>query len=122
MNLKDKARKIKKDIPVIWLALRHKNTPIFAKALAAVTVGYALSPIDLVPDFIPVLGFLDDVILLPFLIVCTMKLIPKEVISECREKAEGMWQDGRPKKWYCAIPIAVIWLLIIRLIIKAIFL
>lgn len=105
MSLKEKARKIKRDIPVIWLALRHKNTPIPAKVLAAITVGYALSPIDLIPDFIPVLGYLDDVILLPLLIVCTMKLIPKEVILECRIKSEGMWQDGKPKKWYYAIPI-----------------
>lgn len=122
MNLKEKARKIKKDIPIVWLALRHKDTPILVKILAAVTVGYALSPIDFIPDFIPVLGYLDDVILLPFLIVCTMKLIPKDVIDECRKETEGMRQNGKPKKWYYAIPIVVIWLFIVWLIVKAIWL
>jgi len=118
MDIKGKAKKIKKDIPVVWLALRHKQTPIIAKILAAITVGYALSPIDLVPDFVPVLGYLDDVILLPVLILCTMKLIPSSVIEEYRTQAEGVWQNGRPKKWYYAIPIVVIWVVILWVIVE----
>ena len=65
MDLKARAKKLKADIPAIFLALKDKNTPLHAKIAAAVTVGYALSPIDLIPDFIPVLGYLDDLIILP---------------------------------------------------------
>ena len=79
---------------------------------------YALSPIDLVPDFIPVLGYLDDVILLPMLVALTIKFIPQDVLKRNRERAEGMWQDGKPKKWYYAIPIVIIWAVIIVLILK----
>ena len=81
-------------------------------------MGYALSPIDLIPDFVPVLGYLDDVILLPVLIWLTVRMIPKEVLERCRADAEGMWRDGKPKKWYYAIPILVIWAFIIGVIVK----
>lgn len=121
INLKQRAQKLKSDIPTLYLAIKDKNTPVAAKLLAALTVGYALSPIDLIPDFIPILGYLDDVILLPALIALTIKLIPKEVWEQNRLKAENMWKDGRPKKWYYALPIAAIWILIIFLIVKAIF-
>ena len=120
MDLKQRAKRLKKDIPAVFLALKHKKTPVIAKILAAVTVGYALSPIDLIPDFIPVLGYLDDLILLPTLVALTVKLIPDEVLSECREKSENMWADGKPKKWYYAIPIVLLWLLIVWVIVKAI--
>lgn len=87
---------------------------------AGITVAYALSPIDLVPDFIPVLGYLDDIILLPMLVALTIKLIPRDVLERNRKQAEGMWQEGKPKKWYYAMPIIVIWLIIIGLILKAV--
>lgn len=93
---------------------------MLAKLFAEITVGYALSPIDLVPDFIPVLGYLDDVILLPMLVVLTIKFIPEEVLNRNRKQAEGMWKDGKPKKWYYAIPVVFIWVLIIALILKMI--
>lgn len=80
----------------------------------------ALSPIDLIPDFIPALGYLDDVILLPMLVALTIKFIPEEVLEKNRRRAEGMWSDGKPKKWYYAIPIVLIWVLIIVLILKVI--
>ena len=122
MNLKERAKKLKTDIPAIFLALKDKETPIAAKLVAAVTVAYALSPIDLIPDFIPVLGYLDDVILLPALVALTVRLIPKETMETNRKLAEGLWKNGKPKKWYYAIPIVLIWLLIIWLIVKAIWL
>ena len=118
MTLKERAASIKRDIPAVFLALKSKNTPILAKILAAVTVAYALSPIDLIPDFVPVLGYLDDVLLLPALIALTVKLIPPEVLAQCRQQAQGMWQDGRPKKWYYALPIAAVWGLVVVLLIK----
>jgi len=81
MKLKEKAKQLKKDIPAVFLALKKKETPWYAKILAILTVGYALSPIDLFPDFIPVLGYLDDVIILPLMIAATIKLIPKDIYN-----------------------------------------
>jgi uncharacterized membrane protein YkvA (DUF1232 family) len=118
LNLKERASKLKREIPAVFLALKDKDTPIVAKMIAAVTVGYALSPIDFIPDFIPVLGYLDDIILLPALIIMTIKLIPKSVWEKCLKEAEDIWKDGKPKKWYYAIPIVVIWMLIIGIVIK----
>ena len=120
MDLKVRAKQLKTDIPAVFLALKDKNTPIIAKVFAGITVVYALSPIDLVPDFVPVLGYLDDVILLPVLVALTIKFIPDKMLEEKREQSKGMWQDGKPKKWYYAIPIVLIWILIIALILKAI--
>jgi len=113
MNLKEKAKTITTYIPALFLAMKKKDTPLTAKILAAITVGYALSPIDLIPDFVPVLGYLDDLIIVPFLIMLTVKLIPSEIVEECKVEAEEMWKGGKPKQWYYAIPIIVIWLLII---------
>ena len=121
MNLKERARKLKSELPTIFLSLKDKDTPIHAKVLAAVTIAYALSPIDLIPDFIPVLGYLDDIILLPLLAALTIKLIPENVLEKNRQLAKGMWENGKPKKWYYAIPIILIWLIIIWVIIRLIF-
>lgn len=118
MNLKERANKLKTDIPAIFLALKDKDTPLIAKIFAGITVAYALSPIDLVPDFIPVLGYLDDVILLPMLVALTVKLIPDDIIERSRQQAEGLWKDGKPKKWYYAIPIVLFWIIILVLILK----
>ena len=120
MLLKEKAKQLKTDIPAVFLALKDKKTPWYAKLLAALTVAYALSPIDFIPDFIPVLGYLDDLIILPSLVALTIKFIPKDVFDEYRTQAKDMWQNGKPKKWYYAIPIILIWALIIFLILKAI--
>ena len=121
MNLKERAKKLKIDIPTIYIALKKKETPIVAKILAIITVCYALSPIDLIPDFIPVLGYLDDIILLPILIAITIKLIPQDTINKCRLEAENIWENGKPKRWYYAIPIILIWIGLIVLIIKKIY-
>ena len=119
--MKQRAAALKRDIPAVFLALKAKQTPLIAKILAGITVAYALSPIDLIPDFVPVLGYLDDVLLLPGLIALTVKLIPRETLEDCRRRAQGMWQDGRPRKWYCALPIAAVWALAALLVVKAIF-
>lgn len=118
MTLKEKAKSIKILIPTLFIALKKKETPILAKILAGITVGYALSPIDLIPDFIPVLGYLDDLIILPLLASVTIKLIPKEVMDICKEEAAELWRDGKSKKWYYALPIFLIWILMICLFIK----
>ena len=120
MDLKLKAKQLKADIPALFLALKDKDTPIFAKVFAGITVVYALSPIDLIPDFIPILGYLDDVLLLPFLVALTIKLIPREILEEKRRQGEELWKDGKPKGWYYAIPVVLIWLIIVVLLIKAV--
>ena len=118
MNLKKRAQRLKSDIPAVLIALKDMETPWYAKLLAAITVAYALSPIDLIPDFIPVLGYLDDIIILPALVALTIRLIPKKIMEKSRQQSENIWKNGKPKRWYYAIPIVVIWLLIIWLIIK----
>ena len=120
MDLKKRAAALKTDIPAVFLALKAKETPLIAKIVAGITVAYALSPIDLIPDFIPILGYLDDVILLPALVSLTLKLIPPDVFATYRERSKGMWVDGKPKKWYYAIPIILVWALIVFLVVKAI--
>lgn len=120
MDFKERAKKLKTDIPAIFLALKDKDTPIISKIFACITVAYALSPIDLVPDFIPILGYLDDIILLPMLVAITIKFIPKDVFERNKKKSEGMWKDGKPKKWYYAIPIILIWFIIIGLLLKVV--
>lgn len=122
MNLKERAKKLKTDLPAVFLALKKKETPVYAKILAGITVLYALSPIDLIPDFVPVLGYLDDVIILPALVALTVKLIPKEIFAQCQIDSVGLWENGKPKKWYYALPIVAVWLLILYFVINAIWL
>ena len=119
MNLKERAKRLKTDIPALFLAIKDKETPVVAKIFAAITVAYALSPIDLIPDFIPILGYLDDLILLPALVALTIKFIPKDVLEKNRALSEGMWENGKPKRWYFAIPIVLIWIWVIWLIVRA---
>jgi len=120
MTLKERAKQLKTDIPAVFLALKKRETPWTAKLIAALTIGYALSPIDLIPDFIPVLGYLDDLIILPAMVALTVRLVPAEVMASCRAEAEGLWKDGKPKRWYYAIPIVLVWLLVVFLVVRAI--
>ena len=120
MSLKEKAKQLKTDIPAVFLALKDKKTPWYAKFFALLTVVYALSPIDFIPDFIPVLGYVDDLVILPALVALTVRFIPRDVFEEYRKQAWDMWKDGSPKKWYYAIPILLIWGLILFFIVKAI--
>ena len=113
MDLKARAERLKTDIPAVFLAMKHGKTPVPAKIAAAPAVVCALSPVDLIPDFIPVLGYLDDLLLLPALLALTVKLIPPDVMEECRARAETLWRGGKPKKWYYALPFVFIWLLIL---------
>jgi uncharacterized membrane protein YkvA (DUF1232 family) len=121
VNLNERARQLKIDIPAVFLSLKSKETPLAAKILAGIAIGYALSPIDLIPDFIPVFGYLDDVLILPALIALTIRLIPKDSFERFRKEAEGLWQNGKPKKWYFAVPIVIIWLFVIWLVVKTVF-
>lgn len=88
-RLKDWARDLKRDVIVLWLAARDPRVPWYAKAMAGLVAGYALSPIDLIPDFVPVLGYLDDLLIVPAGIWITMRLIPPPVVAELRIRASG---------------------------------
>ncbi|MFQ9885946.1 MAG: YkvA family protein [Negativibacillus massiliensis] len=121
MEQKEKLRQLAEDIPALCLAMKEKDTPFLAKILAGTAVVYALSPIDLIPDFIPVIGYLDDLILLPLLVVLTLKLIPDETFERCREQARQMYQQGMKKHWYYMLPIILIWAILILLVGKLLF-
>lgn len=107
-TLKNWARALKRDVHAIYLAGRDPRVPWYAKALAVAVAGYALSPIDLIPDFIPVLGYLDDIILVPLGIVLVLKLIPPQVMAEHR--AAALAQQDRPVSRIAAFAIVCIWI------------
>lgn len=106
-KLKDWARALKRDVHAIYLASRDPRVPWYAKALAVMVAGYALSPIDLIPDFIPVLGYLDDIILVPLGIVLVLKLIPPQVMAEHRALAVAR---ERPVSRFAAVAVVGIWI------------
>jgi uncharacterized membrane protein YkvA (DUF1232 family) len=105
--LKDWARYLKRDAHAVYLAARDRRTPWYAKALAICVAGYALSPIDLIPDFVPILGYLDEVVIVPLGILAVVKLIPPEVMAEHR--AAAAIAAERPVSRTAAIVIALIW-------------
>ncbi|WP_066063031.1 YkvA family protein [Neobacillus soli] len=107
-KLKTKAKKIKQDLFILVEAYKHPNTPLYVKLLAIIIVAYAFSPIDLIPDFIPVLGYLDDIILIPLGITLVLKLIPKDVIQECSEVAEKS-SMLKKKNWVAGTIIILLW-------------
>lgn len=110
-RLKKRARLLKRDIVTLWFAYRHPQMPLAAKIAAILIVAYAFSPIDLIPDFIPVLGFLDEVILLPAFIWLTLKLIPETVVVESRSAAQAWMEAHRPKprNYIAAAVIIALW-------------
>lgn len=110
-RLRKWARGLKRDIMALYLAMKHPRTPVYAKILAAIVVGYALSPLDLIPDFIPVLGYLDDVILLPLGIALVIRLIPRDVLDSCRCSVAENPLLVRPRIWVTAVFIVGCWLL-----------
>jgi uncharacterized membrane protein YkvA (DUF1232 family) len=107
---KQKARQLKLEIFALYLAYRDPRVPLYAKIFAACVVGYAFSPIDLIPDFIPVLGYLDDLILVPLGIALAVRMIPAEVMAESREKARQALVQSKPVSWVAAVVIVAIWL------------
>ena len=109
---KEKARALKRETYAVYLACRDPRVPWYGRVLAACIVGYAFSPIDLIPDFVPVLGYLDDLILIPLGIALLLKIIPSEVIAECRERAAVAMAGGKPTNWIAAGIIVAIWILL----------
>ncbi|MGE3474358.1 MAG: YkvA family protein [Rhodospirillaceae bacterium] len=108
MTMKNWAKTIKRDAITLWLAARDPRTPWVVKALAAAVAAYALSPIDLIPDFIPVLGYLDDLIIVPLGILAVVALVPPELLAELRAKAAAMAE--RPVNRVTAAIFILIWI------------
>lgn len=111
-RLKQWAARLRRDVLTLWYAGRDEGTPLPAKLLALATAAYAFSPIDLIPDFIPVLGVLDELILLPLAIALCLALIPPAVVANCRARADA-WlaaRGGRPQSLFAALVIGAIWI------------
>jgi len=118
-NLKDKAKKIKGNLTAVYYAYKDPRAGFLPKIIIGITLLYALSPIDLIPDFIPILGYLDDLLILPLLITLALKLIPKEVMKDAFTKAEE--QPIRLKNnWTFAVIFIGLWILLAYVIIKAV--
>lgn len=109
-TLKQRARQLKKETYAIYIACKDPRVPWYARVFAAFVVAYAFSPIDLIPDFIPILGYLDDLVLVPLGIILVIKMIPPAVLAECREKAEVLMRKGKPTSRIAAIVIVAMWL------------
>ena len=110
-----RARQLKVETYAIYLAYKDPRTPWYARLFAACVVGYAFSPVDLIPDPIPVLGYLDDLVLVPVGVALALKMIPQTILAECREKAQAAMSQGQPTNWTAAGIIIVIWLLLAAL-------
>jgi uncharacterized membrane protein YkvA (DUF1232 family) len=111
------AKRIKRDAVMLWFAQRHPATPFLAKTICVFTVAYALSPVDLIPDFIPFLGYVDDAILLPGLIWLAVRLLPDQVIRDCRRQAEE-WMErekAKPTSYIGATVIVATWIAVLYL-------
>ena len=108
---RERVRSLKKETFTLYLACRHPGCPWYAKLLALAVVGYALSPIDLIPDFVPVLGYLDDLVLIPLGIALVIRLIPAEVLAECRRESERIVGRAVRAARVAAVVIVAIWIL-----------
>lgn len=111
-ELKQRARHLKSETFALYLAAHDPRTPWCAKLLVAGIVAYAFSPIDLIPDFVPVLGYLDDLILIPLGITLAIKMVPHSVLADCRARAQEARQKGKPVSRVAGTVIIVIWLLL----------
>ncbi len=115
---KKSAGKLKKETYALYLAVRHPGTPWYAKAFAGLVVAYAFSPIDLIPDFVPVLGYVDDLILIPLGIAGAIKMIPQDVMEECRNRSEQEFASGKPINKTAGAVIILIWLAVAFLVLR----
>ena len=116
---RQRAQKVKVGTYALYLAYRDPRTPWYAKLLAAGVVAYAASPIDLIPDFIPILGILDDLVIVPLGAALAIKMVPKEVMAECREKARIAVKPSASgtMRWLVAVTIIAIWCLLATLVV-----
>jgi uncharacterized membrane protein YkvA (DUF1232 family) len=120
-RIKGWASRLKSETYAVYLAYRDPRTPWYAKVLAALVVGYAFSPIDLIPDFIPVLGYLDDLLIVPAGLAIAIKLIPQDVLAECRARAEQEGAGRKPVNRGVAVVVVCIWLALLALAVFLVF-
>lgn len=120
-SLKQRSQVLRRDTIALWFAYQDQRTPWYAKAFSILVVAYALSPIDLIPDFIPILGYLDDLILIPAGIVLALKMIPPEVMNEARIKAENETAKSKPLGWVMGVIIILFWLVILFFVGRAVY-
>ncbi len=106
----ERAKQIRREALTLYLACKDPRTPWHAKLLAGCVVAYAFSPIDLIPDFIPVLGYLDDLVIVPLGILAVRRLIPPPLLAECRIRAQALTEQRKPTSWVAAGAIVAIWL------------
>jgi uncharacterized membrane protein YkvA (DUF1232 family) len=111
-NWKSRARRLKHETYALYLAYRDPRTPWYARLFAAAVVAYALSPIDLIPDPIPVLGYLDDLVLVPLGIALALRMIPREVMAHARARAEAESANGLPVSRAAAVVIVIVWVVL----------
>lgn len=111
-NWKQQVRRLKQEISAIYLACKDSRVPWYARVLAAIVVAYALSPIDVIPDIIPIIGYLDDLILVPLGIILVLRMIPPTVLAECRLKAKTVVAQDKPSSWIVVGVICCTWLLL----------
>ena len=116
-RVREWARAVRLDVLVVYLVARDSRVPWPVKVLAAAVAAYALSPIDLIPDFIPVVGYLDDLVIVPLGILAVVKLVPAEVLAELREDA-AQRLAARPRSWAAAAAIIVLWLVLLALLVR----
>jgi len=112
---KRRARQLTAQTYALYLAYRHPRTPWYAKVFAALVVGYVFSPIDPIPDFIPGVGLLDEMVVVPLGILIAMKMIPAEVFAECQEKAREVEEGRKPVSRVAAVVVVAVWLLCVAL-------
>ena len=114
---KTRAKNLKSQLYALYLAYRDPRVPWYAKAFGAMVLAYALSPLDLIPDFIPVLGYLDDIVLIPLGIALAIKMIPGEIMEDCWRKADAALRGGEVKTWPATLLIVSIWLAVLTIIV-----
>lgn len=120
--LQERVRRVKANLVVLYFAYRDERTPLVAKLVVVLVLAYAVSPIDLIPDFIPVIGYLDDAVLVPLGIALALRLIPKAVLDEHRERVDELALGNMPWRWFGAGLVVFVWavagLLIVRLVLR----
>lgn len=112
-KMKAWSKNLKKQVFILYFAYKDDRVPLYAKLFAICVVAYAFSPIDLIPDFIPILGFIDDLIIVPLGVMLALKMIPELAIKDCEEKANELMKKGKPKNWIVGSLIILFWSLIL---------
>ncbi len=114
---KQKAQALKRQVATLYFAYCDPRTPWYAKSFAALVVAYAFSPIDLIPDFIPVLGYLDDLVLVPLGVWLALKMVPPQVMADCRARAEAGPGEGKSRFKFMAVIVVSLWVLILAMVV-----